>query len=75
MEKKEVLRYRLCTNCSTIGKRRNRDVNASKNMLTLLNCSIHGLERPKYLCCPWKQYEKHPLRSRRKIPQYKTACV
>ena len=58
MEKKEVLRYRLCTNCSTIGKRRNRDVNASKNMLTLLNCSIHGLERPKYLCCPWKQYEK-----------------
>ena len=67
VEENEVLRYRMCINCSkeTNGKRRNRDVNASKNMLTLLNCSIKGLQRPKQLCCPWKRYktsteEQHP---------------
>ena len=53
----ELLRYRLCRNCSTetIGKRRNRDVNASKNMLKLLACKIFGLPRPDCLAIPWER--------------------
>lgn len=59
----EVLRQRrfaasrLCRNCpsATNGKRRNRDVNASKNMLTLLTCHIAGLSRPEHLVNPFLQ--------------------
>jgi hypothetical protein len=40
----DCLRYRLCTCCSTktYGKRRNRDVNADKNMLRLLRLEMDG---------------------------------
>jgi hypothetical protein len=52
----ENLRYRLCSHCATEtgGKRRNRDVNAAKNMLTLLDREIRGLPRPAHLVCPWQ---------------------
>jgi hypothetical protein len=51
----ENLRYRLCSHCaaSTGGKRRNRDVNAAKNMLTLVDRELQGLPRPAHLVCPW----------------------
>ena len=56
----ECLRYRLCINCNneTIDKRRNRDVNAAKNILKLLQCFLNGLERPEALKIPswyWKR--------------------
>ena len=60
------LRYRLCPSCGTnpIGKRRNRDVNASKNMLKLLECQLRGLPRPEYLVNPWAwKYEKKRKRT------------
>ena len=60
------LRYRLCPNCGTnpIGKRRNRDVNASKNMLKLLDCQLLGLPRPEYLVNPWAwKYERKRKRT------------
>lgn len=51
----ECYRYRLCTHCvhKTNGKRRHRDVNASKNLLKLLEHRVKGLERPEYLKNPW----------------------
>lgn len=56
-EGKEILRYRLCGHCSpqTNGKRRNRDVNASKNMLKLLACELQGLPRPQHLVNPFRR--------------------
>lgn len=47
----DCLRYRLCTCCSTktYGKRRNRDVNAAKNMLRLLRLELDGCPRPLHL--------------------------
>jgi hypothetical protein len=53
---KENLRYRLCKNCNneTVDKRRNRDVNASKNMLNLLTLKLNGLPRPTHLVNPYK---------------------
>lgn len=56
----ECLRYRLCINCNneTIDKRRNRDVNAAKNILKLLQCILRGLDRPEALRIPewyWKE--------------------
>ncbi len=47
----DCLRYRLCTCCSTktYGKRRNRDVNAAKNMLRLLRLEMDGCPRPLHL--------------------------
>ncbi len=51
-------RYRLCTTCSgpdAIGKRRHRDVNAAKNMLTLVTRRALGLPRPDHLVCSWRQ--------------------
>ena len=47
----ECLRYRLCRNCNneTNDKRRQRDVNSSKNHMKLLNCVIEGRERPQGL--------------------------
>ena len=45
---KECLRYRLCRTCNkTVGKRRNRDVNAAKNMRTLVALELQGLPRPQ----------------------------
>lgn len=42
------LRYRLCTECTKpIDKRRNRDVNASKNIRFLLGMDLQGIERPE----------------------------
>lgn len=55
-EVKVDLRYRLCPKCmgaKTAGRRRNRDVNASKNILQLLECQLQGLERPEHLINPW----------------------
>lgn len=45
---RECLRYRLCVNCSnkTVDKRRNRDVNAAKNIRNLLHLEMQGLPRP-----------------------------
>lgn len=44
---KDSLRYRTCTQCV---KRRNRDVNASRNMLMLGMLLFRGLPRPQHLC-------------------------
>ena len=53
---KECLRYRLCTNCvKTGGKRRNRDVNAAKNIKMLLGCEVAGLPRPQAFTNPYKR--------------------
>ncbi|KAG2486241.1 hypothetical protein HYH03_015066 [Edaphochlamys debaryana] len=51
---KGSLRYRLCVNCGagTAGKRRNRDVNAARNILLLLQAELRGLPRPEYLRRP-----------------------
>jgi hypothetical protein len=51
---KGSLRYRLCVHCGTetVGKRRNRDVNAAKNILTLLRGELQGLPRPVQLTRP-----------------------
>lgn len=67
---KTCQRYRLCTTCGTetVGKRRHRDVNASRNILKLLNLQINGLERPDNLRCPWKKYVALP-------PLVRTALV
>jgi transposase len=48
------LRYRLCVNCGTgtAGKRRNRDVNAARNILLLLQAELQGLPRPEHLRRP-----------------------
>ena len=53
----EIFRYRLCGHCSpsTNGKRRNRDVNASKNMLKILACELDGRPRPLHLVNPFKR--------------------
>ena len=51
------VRYLLCTGCaSTAGKRRNRDVNASKNILTLLEALLEGRPRPEHMRCPWRNH-------------------
>ena len=57
---KECLRYRVCTQCThnqTLCKRRNRDVNASKNILKILECKVNDLPRPEYLHNPWNAIE------------------
>jgi hypothetical protein len=43
-------RLRLCTSCETTGKRRDRDVQAARNILWLLQHEYWGAERPPYLC-------------------------
>jgi hypothetical protein len=44
-------RLRLCTLCNTSGgKRRDRDVQAARNILWLLFCKYFGVPRPEYLC-------------------------
>lgn len=45
---KESFRYRKCVHChpETNGTKRNRDVNAAKNMILLLKCALDGKERP-----------------------------
>ena len=54
---RECSRYRLCTQCThkTNGKTRHRDVNASRNILKLLELRAHGLLRPEHLVCPWRK--------------------
>jgi hypothetical protein len=51
---KRSLRYRLCVNCGTgtVDKRRNRDVNAARNILLLLQAELRGLPRPEHLRRP-----------------------
>jgi len=68
----DCLRYRLCTGCSTktYGKRRNRDVNAAKNMLRLLRLEMDGCPRPLHLT--YKPLEKHHARA---APICKNCCV
>ena len=44
-------RLRLCTHCNESGdKRRDRDVQAARNILWLLQYMYYGVERPEYLC-------------------------
>lgn len=50
----QCLRYRVCTKCTgTIDKRRNRDVNAAKNILHLTILQTLGLPRPEAFCKNW----------------------
>jgi hypothetical protein len=54
----ECLRYRVCNTCTCLKtpyKRRHRDVNASKNILKILQCLVNGHERPEYLRNPWRR--------------------
>jgi hypothetical protein len=43
-------RLRCCTTCSSTGKLRDRDVQASRNILWLAAAEYYGLPRPEYLC-------------------------
>ena len=45
-------RLRTCNNCIMEGKVRDRDIQASRNILWLTMYMYYGLERPKYLCRP-----------------------
>jgi hypothetical protein len=57
----ENLRYRLCRHCTALnqnGKRRHRDVNASKNMLTLVSCFLKGDDRPESLVNPFRKEDQ-----------------
>lgn len=45
-------RLRSCTECDPIGKLRDRDVQAARNMLWIAYTSYYGLERPEYLRRP-----------------------
>ena len=65
-------RLRLCTQCNeSIDKLRDRDVQATRNILWLTQYEYQGLERPWYLCRNhWLQvtwalrlFEKPPLKS------------
>lgn len=61
----ENLRYRLCRHCKSAsnpdGKRRHRDVNASKNMLTLVSCFLKGQNRPEGLVNMYLKENKRTL--------------
>ena len=43
-------RLRCCTTCSPTGKLRDRDVQASRNILWLAMAEYYGCPRPEYLC-------------------------
>jgi hypothetical protein len=43
-------RLRCCHTCSNTGKLRDRDVQASRNILWLAMAAYYGLPRPPYLC-------------------------
>jgi hypothetical protein len=44
-------RLRLCTHCNESGdKRRDRDVQAARNILWLLQYMYYGADRPEYMC-------------------------
>ena len=43
-------RLRCCTTCSNTGKLRDRDVQASRNILWLAMAEYYGYPRPEYLC-------------------------
>ena len=43
-------RLRCCTTCVHTGKLRDRDVQASRNILWLTQAEYYGLDRPEYLC-------------------------
>jgi hypothetical protein len=56
---KECLRYRLCTECTKpTDKRRNRDVNASKNIKFLIGLELEGKPRPEIFQKP-ERSKKH----------------
>lgn len=62
---KDCLRYRLCMHCSharTVYKRRNRDVNAARNILKVLQSKVMGMDRPSYLARPIRM-QGQPSRS------------
>ena len=42
-------RLRSCTSCEMQGKLRDRDIQASRNILWIAICEYYGLERPEYL--------------------------
>lgn len=43
-------RLRLCTECETTGKLRDRDVQAARNILWLTQHMYYGAPRPRYMC-------------------------
>jgi hypothetical protein len=45
-------RLRSCTQCSAIGKLRDRDIQAARNILWISVNEYYGLERPEYLTRP-----------------------
>ena len=58
--------FRICEHCSSSDqpwKLRNRDFNAAINILTLLEATLKGEERPSYLCT---QRATGPARRRRR---------
>ena len=54
-------RLRVCTGCETQGKRRDRDVQAARNMPWLLQHEYYGAARPRYLCRDWWREVAQPL--------------
>lgn len=49
-QRRRSRRLRSCTTCETSGKRRDRDVQAARNILWLVQHQYFGAPRPEYMC-------------------------